>query len=115
MNDLIKQHLSKIETISSKFFKDIARGLRVCKTGSLELYLSEQLDTDTQEQFKTAIQTINPELTSTFNSNLDEFDEPLKYKHSITNKVMTKNASIYIHLIREPKSLGDMFSDLENS
>jgi len=111
MNDLIKQHLTAIQTTCQDLLEDFISLVRVTKKGNIQLFLKEQIDTSEQEKFSTAIETLDDEITTSYLANLDKFDEPIPYKDKNGNKKLSSPA-IIIHKIGEEKSLDDMFADL---
>jgi hypothetical protein len=112
MNDLIKTHLTAIQSSTKDLLESIVYLIRVTKGGNLQLFLKEQIDTSLQEEFTTAIETLDAEITTSYLANLNEFDEPIPYKDKNGNKKLS-NPAIIIHKIGEDKSLDDMFADLE--
>ena len=111
MQELIKQHLTDIQSITLNYLKDITSGLRVAKTGSLQIFLNDVVDSSVQEDFQSAITSMNPDLDATYSDNLDEFGEPVAYKNSNGKKAYL-SPCITIHPKTEPKSVEDMFSSL---
>ena len=113
MNELIKNLLTDIQSSVKDNLESIASGLRVSKQGNLQIFLKEQVDSSVQEAFKLSIATKNPLLTVTYQDNLDEFGDPTYYNNKGTKQELSP--AIVIHPIREPKSLEDMFSDLDKA
>ena len=112
MKTLIKDNLSAIQTKCNDFLATFVKGLRVSKQCNLQIFLTEQISTEKQEEFANAMETLDDELTSTYQANLDEFGEPVKYMDKNRNKQYLSPA-ICIHKISEPKDIDDMFADLE--
>ena len=111
MNELIKNQLTGIQSSVRDCLESIASGLRVSANGNLQIFLKEQCDSSVQEDFKASIETLNSDLTVTYQDNLDEFGDPTYYNNK--GKKQELSPAIVIHPIREPKSLDDMFSDLD--
>ena len=110
MNDLIKSNLPKIQAVVKDSLVDIISGLRVSEAGNLQIFLKEQSDSSSQEDFKEAVETLDPELTVTYQENLDQYGEPETYNNK--GKKTQLSPAFVIHLVKEPKSLDSMFDDL---
>ena len=111
MNELIKNLLTDIQSSVQDNLESIASGLRVSSNGNLQIFLKEQCDSSVQENFKSSIETLDSDLTVTYQDNLDEFGDPTYYNNN--GKKQELSPAIVIHPIREPKSVEDMFSDLD--
>jgi hypothetical protein len=112
MKTLIKDNLSAIQTKCEDILVTFVKGLRVSKPGNLQIFLSEQLSTEKQDKFVKAIETLDNDLTATYQENLNEFGEPIPYMDKKRNKQYLSPA-FCIHKISEPKDIDDMFADLE--
>ena len=112
MKTLIKDNLSAIQTKCEDVLGTFVKGLRVSKPGNLQIFLSEQLSTEKREEFVNAIETLDNDLTATYQENLNEFGEPKPYMGPKGDKKLLSPA-FCIHKISEPKGIDDMFADLE--
>ena len=112
MKTLIKDKLSDIKTKCEDVLGTLIKGLRVSNPGNLQIFLTEQLSIEKQEEFVNAIETLDDELTATYQENLNEFGEPKPYMGRKGDKKLL-SPSFSIHKIREPKDIDDMFADLE--
>ena len=113
MKTLIKDNLSDIQTECEDLLVTFVKGLRVSKPGNLQIFLSEQLSTEKQDKFVKAIETLDNDLTATYQENLNEFGEPIAYMDKKRNKQFLSPA-FCIHKISEPKGIDDLFADLES-
>ena len=112
MKTLIKDNLSAIQTKCNDFLATFVKGLRVSKQGNLQIFLSEQISSEKQEEFVNAMETLDDSLTATYQENLNEFGEPIAYMDSKRNKQFLSPA-FCIHKISEPKDIDDLFADLD--
>tara|TARA_R100001594_G_C3943794_1_gene241315 strand:+ start:314 stop:655 length:342 start_codon:yes stop_codon:yes gene_type:complete len=111
MKTIINELLTDIQTATQNCLDTLVSGLRVSKAGNLQIFLNQQIDTSVQKDFTDAIETLDDDLTVTYQDNLDEFNEPKYYKNNQGNKTKLSPALV-IHEVREPATLDDMFSNL---
>ena len=111
MKTIIKDKLTDIQSTTLNYLEQLVSGLRVSKQGNLQIFLKKQIDSSVQKDFTDAIETLDEELTVTYQDNLDEFNEPKCYKNKQGNKAKLSPALV-IHEITEPATIDDMFSNL---
>tara|TARA_R110002020_G_scaffold127154_1_gene285322 strand:+ start:183 stop:521 length:339 start_codon:yes stop_codon:yes gene_type:complete len=110
MKTIISNSLAGIQKAVKDSLESIVSGLRVSKAGNIQIFLTEQCDSSLQEEFKSSIETLNPDLTIRYQENLDQYGEPETYNNN--GKKTKLSPAIVICEIKEPKSLDSMFSDL---
>lgn len=111
MKTIIKDKLTDIQSKTQNLLDTLVSGLRVSKAGNLQIFLNKQIETSLQKDFTDAIETLDEDLTVTYQANLDEFNEPVCYKNKQGNKTKLSPALV-IHEITEPATIEDMFSNL---